>query len=337
MGYGDRSDSALNINHLLKQAMTFLRGLIRVRTSTRLKNGVAISTQQQNMLEMLDNSKDIIYHFQIKPEWKFIYLSPAIDLWLGEGTAEAAMKDPSVPFQLVHPDDLEEMMDKVSNEVDYSDMLIQRWKDQDGIYHWFEERITPIYENGELVALQGVTRNIDERMEQQRKLEYQANYDALTDIHNRAFLNEVIERLNVEISTPAGMILCDVDRLKMVNDQFGHEAGDELLKRVSRFLTRFSGPETTVARIGGDEFILLIIGDNAQHHLQELGDVIARELESYNEIHPEEEIQLSIGSAFIENSLGSMSDLFRQADAEMYREKAEKRQKQFDSNRNVSV
>ncbi|MBD7909244.1 sensor domain-containing diguanylate cyclase [Sporosarcina gallistercoris] len=327
----------MKINHLLKQAMVFLRRLTPERTLKRLESETTISEQQQNMLAMLDNSKDVIYHFQIKPEWKFIYLSPAIDLWLGEGTAEAAMKDPSVPFQLVHPDDLAEMMDKVSNEVDYGDMLIQRWKDQDGIYHWFEERITPIYENDELVALQGVTRNIDERMEQQRRLEYQANYDALTDIHNRAFFNEIIEQLNVEVSTPAGMILCDVDRLKMVNDQFGHEAGDELLKRVARYLTRFSDHDTTIARIGGDEFIILITGENAHHHLQELDEVMAKELEDYNGIHPEEEIHLSIGSAYTGNSIGCMSQLFRQADAEMYRNKAEKRQKRIDRNRSVPV
>ncbi|MDW0108906.1 PAS domain-containing protein [Sporosarcina aquimarina] len=135
---------------------------------------------------MLDNSKDVIYHFQIEPEWKFIYLSPAIDVWLGEGTAESAMRDPSVPFDLVHPDDLVEMMDKISNQVDCGEPIIQRWRHQDGRYRWFEERMTPIYEKGRLVALQGVTRNIDQRMERQQKLEYQANYDALTDIHQKS-------------------------------------------------------------------------------------------------------------------------------------------------------
>ncbi|MGG0643115.1 sensor domain-containing diguanylate cyclase [Sporosarcina gallistercoris] len=325
----------MKIDHLLKRTRGFLRSLIPERKVKRLVSQPTIPDQLQNVLEMLDNSKDVIYHFQVKPEWKFIYLSPAIDLWLGEGTAEAAMTDPAVPFRLVHPDDLAEMMDKVSNEVDYGEMLIQRWKDQDGIYHWFEEHITPIYENNELVALQGVTRNIDERMENQRRLEYQANYDALTDIHNRAFFNQKIERLNEEVSTPAGMILCDVDRLKMVNDLYGHEAGDELLKRVARFLTRFSGEDTTIARIGGDEFIVLITGEHTHVHLQELEKMMVMEMERYNSTHPEEEIQLSIGCAFTGNSIGCMSEVFRQADAEMYRNKAEKRRRSIEHNRGV--
>lgn len=327
----------MKIDHLLKRTMVFLRRLTPERKVKRLVRQPTIPDQLHNVLEMLDNSKDVIYHFQIKPEWKFIYLSPAIDLWLGEGTAEAAMTDPAVPFRLVHPDDLAEMMDKVSNEVDYGEMLIQRWKDQDGIYHWFEERITPIYENNELVALQGVTRNIDERMENQRRLEYQANYDALTNIHNRAFFNQVIGRMNADVSTPAGMMLCDVDRLKMVNDLYGHEAGDELLKRVARYLTRFSGEDTTIARIGGDEFIILIAGERAHIHLQEMENRMTAELDQYNRTHSEEEIHLSIGCAFTENSIGCMSELFRQADAEMYRNKAEKRRKSIDGNRCVPL
>ncbi|WP_251639928.1 sensor domain-containing diguanylate cyclase [Sporosarcina sp. NCCP-2716] len=281
--------------------------------------------QERNFEGLLENSKDVIYHFQIEPEWKFIYLSPAMDLYLGEGTVEAALSDPSVPFELVHPDDLEEMMRKVNDGIDYGEMIIQRWRDRDGNYHWFEERMTPIYEDGRMVALQGVTRNIDERMERQRQLEYQANYDSLTGVHNRTYFDSLFRRYDQKIDTEAGLILCDVDKLKQLNDLLGHVAGDDLLKRTARFLEETVDGGAEIARIGGDEFTLLLTGDGARQRTSQLADRLGEALDAYNGMQRGQKIHMSLGVAGVASSAGMMAELFREADDDMYRNKFGKR------------
>ncbi|WP_052461874.1 sensor domain-containing diguanylate cyclase [Sporosarcina koreensis] len=295
------------------------------------------SSPGRELLDMLDNSQDVIYYFQIQPEPKFIYLSPAIDLWLGEGTAAAAMEDPSVPFNLVHPEDRTEMDDKVSGRVDYSEPLIQRWRDRDGVYHWFEERMTPLYQGGRLIALQGVTRNIDGRMDYQQQLEYQATHDALTGLHNRTYFDSVMELLDQEVADQAGLIVLDVDKLKTVNDRHGHDAGDVLLQRGARFLKRFAAEQTTVARIGGDEFTILVRGADTHRIMAGFMEILSDELARYNAEHAGEELHLSYGCAFTEHSIGNMGELFREADQEMYRHKAERQRTHESRSRCISV
>ena len=100
-----------------------------------------------------------------------------------------AYRNPDICFRDVHPGDYEILRKKVMGEIDYSKSIIQRWKDKEGKYRWFEEYATPIYKNGVLVAIQGVMRNIDEKVELQEKLLYQLHHDRLTDIYNQNILN----------------------------------------------------------------------------------------------------------------------------------------------------
>ena len=275
-------------------------------------------------VNLVENTKDSIYYYQVYPTEKFLYLSPSTDNVLGEGSVEDGYINPDVCYANVHPDDYEILRKKVMGEIDYSKSIIQRWKDKEGKYRWFEEYATPIYKNGVLVAIQGVMRNIDEKVELQEKLLYRLHHDILTDIYNREYFELVVAKFNEQINTSVAVILCDLDDLKYINDNYGHKMGDVLIQETARILNKFTSENVTVSRIGGDEFVI-IVADKTESHIKQLIIDIEKEIENYNINHAKVIIKMSVGYSYALSSIGKMAELFFQADKNMYIDKTKRK------------
>lgn len=284
-----------------------------------------LKERHDNVIHVVENTKDFIYYYQLYPVRGYQYLSPSAEHFFGKGSIERAFKDPDVPFNDVHPDDYEILIKKINGELDFNKGIVQRWLDKNGEYRWFEEYATPIYQNGKLVALQGVLRNIDEKVKLQKELEYQLNHDSLTGIYNRAYFESLFLKYNKEMDTSIAIILCDLDDLKNINDSFGHKNGDELIKEAAGLLNQFSEDGMTVARLGGDEFVLLVPGITGEELSQIVSNLVSR-IDKYNQNESAIPIKLSIGCVFSQTSLGLMPDLFSQADRNMYRNKNNRKQ-----------
>jgi diguanylate cyclase (GGDEF)-like protein len=105
-----------------------------------------------------------------------------------------------------------------------------------------------------LVALQDITA----RKKAEEYLYYLGTHDVLTGLHNRAYFQETLLRLQRMEAAPVSVIVADLNNLKYVNDNFGHEAGDKLLRRAAEVLKAGCPANAIIARIGGDEFVLLL-------------------------------------------------------------------------------
>jgi diguanylate cyclase (GGDEF)-like protein/PAS domain S-box-containing protein len=280
---------------------------------------------EKRIFQLVESSKDIIYYYEIKPESKHRYISPSIEHFLGEGILEEAYKNPNLPLELAHPDDYELLLKKIKGDLDYSQPLIQRWRDDKGNYRWFEEYTTPIFENGELIAIHGIIRNIDEKVKLQQDLEYRITHDALTNIYNREFFEQSMEKYNNHINTSVAIILCDLDELKYLNDNYGHKKGDFLIKESAKLLNQFFSENAIVARIGGDEFAIIII-DTDKVEVEHLCQKLSEEISEYNINSKDIKIKMSMGYAFSEHSIGKMENLFAEADKNMYQNKNAKKE-----------
>ncbi len=308
-------------------SLGFFVALISLWIYVEIVKGKLINkiVNKQPIYHLVEGSKDIIYRFEVRPEAKFTYLSLSIDQFLGEGVRKEGLENSNSPFNRIHPDDYESLRKKLRGEIDYSQILMQRWKDTEGNYRWFEEYATPIYRKGELIAVQGIMRNIDEKMKLQQDLEYRINHDALTDIHNREYFQTLFKKYNEQANMPVAIILLDLDELKYTNDRYGHKAGDDLIKRTAKLLNQFSADNVTVARLGGDEFVILIAGQHAEASKQMLQRVL-KIIEENNESSSNIPIKISVGYAFSANSIGQLSNLFSDADRNMYSNKTERKQ-----------
>lgn len=280
---------------------------------------------EKTILQLVESSKDIIYHYQVKPERKFKYISPSLDLTLGVGSVKRSYEDADDVFRRIHPDYYETLYKKVFGELeDYSKPILQRWKNAEGEYEWFEEYATPVYRNGEFVAIEGIIRNISDKMALQEKLEYQITHDSLTGIYNREVFERNMNKYNQDIDIPVAIILCDLDELKYLNDSQGHQNGDILIKESAKLLKQYFKDSAIVSRIGGDEFaIILVKTDIAQ--VESKCKKLSKEIEEYN-IDSNVKIKLSMGYAYSEHSIGKMESLFVEADKKMYQEKREKKE-----------
>jgi len=100
--------------------------------------------------------------------------------------------------------------------------------------------------------------DITERKKAKEQLQYKTFHDELTGLYNRAYFNEEIKRYDNKRQLPLSIIMGDVNGLKIVNDTFGHNEGDKLLKRIAQIIENSCRQEDLVARIGGDEFVVLL-------------------------------------------------------------------------------
>ncbi|BCP55418.1 diguanylate cyclase [Kaistia sp. 32K] len=150
-------------------------------------------------------------------------------------------------------------------------------------------------------------------------LEFLGQHDVLTKLYNRSFYVDELNRLRRNGPTPVSIIIIDLNGLKAANDQWGHAAGDELLRRVGEVLDKLLAQPYHAARIGGDEFAVLLPGADEAGAERTIED-IRRLVELNNQFYTGLTLSLSMGAATSEPG-ESLDDVVKRADARMYEEK----------------
>ncbi len=168
----------------------------------------------------------------------------------------------------------------------------------------------------------GVLRDITERHQMERRLEYLSTHDPLTGLYNRGFFEEELERLQRGRRFPVTILVGDIDQLKPVNDLEGHPAGDRLLKRAARLLAETFRGDDVVARIGGDEFAVILPQTDAAAGERALERLLAR-LEEHNRAQPNQPLRISLGIATGEKGR-PLAEVVAEADRRMYEAKLQR-------------
>jgi diguanylate cyclase (GGDEF)-like protein/PAS domain S-box-containing protein len=171
-----------------------------------------------------------------------------------------------------------------------------------------------------------VAHDITERKRNDERNAYLALHDALTGLPTRVLLNE---RLAAALARPpeearrVAVLMVDLDDFKSVNDHLGHHAGDELLVGVARRLSGAVGERDTVARIGGDEFVVMLDDIEDARALDAAAERVLRALAAPIELEAQVLlVTASIGACLFDSEIGSAEHLLRYADKAMYRSKA---------------
>jgi len=178
--------------------------------------------------------------------------------------------------------------------------------------------VVPGYEHNLSKVIISLT-DITDQKKAEKKLIHMSIHDALTGIYNRAFFDEELARLERGRQFPISVIMADLDDLKTINDCHGHDCGDEMLKRCAKALVASFRSEDVVARIGGDEFGVLLPDTNAteaEKAIQRINENIR--LQNLDCSGPQ--IGLSLGANTVEMG-GSLKEALKQADAKMYQDK----------------
>ena len=275
-------------------------------------------TRYRTLVEQLPLA---VYIDRVDASSSNVYTSPQIEAMLGY-SVEEWVSDPSLFVALLHPDDRERVLaaherTRVTGEQLCADYRLHA---RDGRIVWVHDEAHIIDDpgSGEQV-LQGYLLDITARREAEEQLRHQAFHDPLTGLANRALFTDRVQHALVVGSGDAAVLFLDLDDFKAVNDGLGHVAGDALLRAVGVRLRASLSPTHTVARMGGDEFAILVERVDAAAAAVDTAERVIAALQTPFDVDGREVfVTASVGIAIG----GDAEELLRCSDVAMYGAKA---------------
>ena len=219
-----------------------------------------------------------------------------------------------------------ELEELVSESFSYASIRDGSWEEEQVMMKEDGNRLVmllqadEIKEDGITVGYMRIYKNITDRKIAEEEIEYLSFHDGLTGLYNRRFFDEEIKRINVAKNLPLTLIMLDVNGLKLTNDAFGHKAGDHLIMKFAHSLKEICSNDDIVARIGGDEFIILL----PQTNEEEGRNILKRIKERVNSEKMEGipiKMSVSCGCGTKTEEDENIADVFKAAEDQMYRSK----------------
>jgi len=277
----------------------------------------ALRESEKKFRELAENIREVFY---ISEQGITRYVSPAyMEIW--GRTPQSLYEEPKSILDTVHPEDRDRVMRSLEKKSRGEVEEVYRIVRPDGSIRWIKDRSFPIYDDsGKTRRVVGIAADITDLKLGEEKLKYLSLHDPLTGLYNRIYFEEEMSRIEKSRYDTVGIISCDVDGLKLVNDTLGHDHGDTLLVASARVIRESFREGDLVARIGGDEFSVLLPNTTepaVENACQRIQEAVA----SYNATNPELPLSISVGFAVSNGFHRNLKDVFKEADNSMYRKK----------------
>ncbi len=197
--------------------------------------------------------------------------------------------------------------------------VVLSWTSKDGRLVILDHVMMPsLNMRDELVGIESIARDITERHRMESEIRQLTFNDQLTGISNRAYFEQELKRPQVANCLPLTIVLGDINGLKLVNDAFGHHAGDELLARAAELLSSVLRRSDTICRWGGDEFAMILPGVDEQAATE----IMFRIRSALRRADPKPiPISIALGMCTRVSMEQSIQDVIREAEERMYRNK----------------
>ena len=302
---------------LLQYGNSLLSTISRVRTNQELQK-----SEKRNRF-IVENISDIIWMMDL--DLNITYCSDSVEKILGYSAEtflalEVTARYPEETLKRLKVLLDEEMeLEKKGRDLKGSRELIIQHYTAKGEVKWLAFHLSfTRHANGTPKGLIGVARDITESMEQKEKIEYLSFHDHLTGLFNRRYFETELKRLDTERNLPVTVIMGDLNGLKLINDSFGHQVGDELLMKTGEILKNTCRADEIIARNGGDEYAIILPGMDG-NEAEKLIDRIKKALKQENVRGLD--VSLSFGYATKTSLTEEMATVLKKAEDQMYRNK----------------
>jgi diguanylate cyclase (GGDEF)-like protein/PAS domain S-box-containing protein len=279
---------------------------------------VLLQRSERRYRSLFENAVEGI--FQCTLEGQFLIANPACARILGFSSPDELIRPDSGAKNLcfIDPGKYQEFQAALKEKGIVEKLEAQLWRrDRSKIWVSLNVLLNPGSE-GMSPFIEGRMEDITERKSSEERIYYLSFHDKLTGLYNRAYFEEELKRLDTPRQLPISLVLGDVNGLKLINDAFGHEEGDRLLRQIAFILRESCRKEDIVARLGGDEFAVLLprtSAETAAEIIQRINQVC-----SQKNIGP---VQLSIALGAVTKGTPSqgMRKILRDAEEKMYQTK----------------
>jgi diguanylate cyclase (GGDEF)-like protein/PAS domain S-box-containing protein len=313
---GNRESISKNLEMILIPYRSLNQIVACIQPLKAWQQGVMIMEDLDTYQFITDKFDDIV--FLQDQNFRIVYANKSAFSLLGFEPQELFHHQSLLPY---HPEDRAEVsaaMQKLAQET--GEICFEaRMRHHDGHYIWIESRGKVFYSNGLRIILT-INRDITQRKQTEEQIRFMTFHDSLTGLYNRHYFEQEMNRMADGRYTAVGLIICDVDCLKFINDTLGHQRGDQLIKAAGETILNSFRISDMVARIGGDEFAVLL-PNATRKDLIHAARRIKKNMNHYRTQHPELPLHLSIGYAQAQSSPFDMHSLFKHADDAMYRNK----------------
>jgi diguanylate cyclase (GGDEF)-like protein/PAS domain S-box-containing protein len=279
---------------------------------------VLLQRSERRYRSLFENAVEGI--FQCTLEGQFLIANPACARILGFPSPDELIREDSGTKNLcfIDPGKYQEFQVALKEKGVVEKLEAQLWRrDRSKIWVSLNVLVNP-GSKGISPFIEGRMEDITERKSSEERIYYLSFHDKLTGLYNRAYFEEELNRLDTPRQLPISLVLGDVNGLKLINDAFGHEEGDRLLRQIAFILRESCRKEDIIARLGGDEFAVLLPRTSAEA----AGAIISRikRLCSQKNIGP---MQLSIALGVVTKKIPSqdMGKILRDAEGKMYHTK----------------
>ena len=289
-----------------------------------------LSNSEERFRTLLSNIPGAMYRCDLDSDWDMEFISDNIEAISGYPASDFIRSHVRTFASIIHPDDRQTVEQIVGEAVARAEPFILEYRivGADGGIRWVYEKGQGVFgAEGKVLWLDGAIFDVTERKLLQEQLAKQAFYDSLTGLANRALFQDRADHALARVArrgSGLAVLLLDLDGFKLINDSLGHHVGDEVLVTVAKRILKSSRTSDTVARFGGDEFVILLEEDASESTAATVARRILGVLrEPFLVQGREVSLGGSIGIALTSGSDPTSTDeLLRNADAAMYCAKA---------------
>lgn len=285
--------------------------------------GDALRESQRRLQTLLSNLPGMAYSCADRDDRRMEYVSEGCRHLTGYGSIDLGGSGRIAYGDTIHADDRDMVLDEVRSALGEKRpfQIEYRIITADGSEKWVWEKGRGVQSpRGDRIMLEGFIVDITERKQAEEQLKYLSLHDPLTGLHNRAFFEEELRRLEGGREYPVTIVSTDIDGLKLINDTMGHEKGDAVLKAYAELLRTAFRKQDVVARVGGDEFAVILPCTSST-----TADRLYKRLEEKVSAHNEDcdglFLSVSFGAATAAGSATPLDEVVREADRNMYKDK----------------
>jgi diguanylate cyclase (GGDEF)-like protein/PAS domain S-box-containing protein len=309
-------------DRLLREHREQLEQEVVARTRELLTANTQLRRTEEKYRAIFEDA--VIGIFQATPDGRPLSINRALAQLHGYESPEQLLAEvPNVVTQLfVQPQQMDELKSMLEAKGVLRDVEMEFYR-KDRSKRWVRANIRAVRgADGNLAFLEGTIEDITERKRAEERVQFLAYYDALTGLPNRTLLHDRLEKALASArrrNEKVALLFLDLDRFKTINDSLGHTFGDLLLQDVAERLKRWARAQDTVARIGGDEFLIVL---TAIRHISDAAIAAERIMDA---MVPEFQVQgrsfsisCSIGISMFPEHGTDGETLIKNADAAMY-------------------